>query len=283
MVRVAKPALALRSFVRYYVHLEGRLSTPVVMLPVPARTAAGLEFVFGDPFEAWSGDLASHETVHAMTVIGAQTYRRVQLALQGHVENFLIMFQPGGLSRLFSVPADALTNQHFEAGAVLGRSVERLRSRLGESSSFAERIRAADRYLLRRPVVRTWHRGVTAAAGLLLRSRGTLRISSMADSAGLSVRQFERRFVSEIGVSPRLYARVARFEMALESKLRSPGVRWVDIAHDLGYHDQMHMVHDFQELSGSAPTDVAPRVELFTAIEIGGAGPRAEAAALERR
>jgi AraC-like DNA-binding protein len=269
MVRVDKPAAALQQFVRYYVHLEARFPTQTVIQPCPARTASAIEFTFGDPYDVWFGDRSRHEAAHAVAVIGAQTYRRVQLAMQGHVETFVIVFQPGGLSRLFSVPADALTNQHFDGRAVLGRSLDGLRSRLGESPSFAERIRVADNDLLRR-VVRGSHRGVTAAASELLYRRGSLRISALAQRAGLSLRQFERRFISEIGVSPKLYARVARFEAALKSKMRSPRRRWTDIAHDLGYHDQMHMVHDFQRLSGSTPSDVAPRLEMFVASEMDG-------------
>jgi AraC-like DNA-binding protein len=69
-------------------------------------------------------------------------------------------------------------------------------------------------------------------------------------------------------VSPKVYARIARFEAALKNKMQSPGMRWTDIAHELGYHDQMHMVHDFQQLSGSSPSDVAPRLDMFVATGI---------------
>ena len=47
------------------------------------------------------------------------------------------------------------------------------------------------------------------------------------------------------------------------------GLRWIDIAHELGYHDQAHMVHDFQRLAGSNPADAASRMDMF-ALDDGG-------------
>jgi AraC-like DNA-binding protein len=190
--------------------------------------------------------------------------------MQGHVHEFVILFRPGGFSRLFSVPPDELTNRHFEGRAVLGRSVDELRCRLGEAGSFAERVRVADQYLLAR-APHCLQSGVIAAARELRQHRGRPRISGLAETAGLSLRQFERRFVSEVGMSPKLYARVARFEAALEIRMRAPGLRWIDIAHDLGYHDQMHMVHDFRQFSGLTPSDLAPLMDLQVAPEIDGA------------
>jgi AraC-like DNA-binding protein len=267
MVKIAKPAAALQPYVRCYVHVESHIRTRTVIQAIPARTSPAIEFTFGDPYEIRFADRPGHETAHGVSVIGAQTFCRVHLAMHGHVETFVIVFQPGGLSRLFPVPADTVTDQHYEARALLGRSVDTLRSELGESGSFAERTYVADSYLSRR-AARSCHSGIHAAAKALLRLRGNIRIADVAQNTGLSVRQFERKFVSEIGVSPKLYARVARFEAALGSKRKFPGRRWSDIAHELGYYDQMHMVHDFRKLSGSTPEDSAPLLDMLAPGEI---------------
>ena len=84
-------------------------------------------------------------------------------------------------------------------------------------------------------------------------ARGIVRVSDIANEFGLSQRQFERGFAAETGCSPKLYARIARFQTALDMKIASPRRSWTEIAHSLSYHDQMHMVHDFQTLTGSSP------------------------------
>lgn len=67
--------------------------------------------------------------------------------MHGHVDAFTIVFQPGGVSTLFSVPAEELTDGDFDGEAVVGRGLGELLRRLGDVSSFAERARVADAYL----------------------------------------------------------------------------------------------------------------------------------------
>jgi hypothetical protein len=59
-----------------------------------------------------------------------------------------------------------------------------------------------------------------------------------------------------VGYPPKLHARIARFQTALDMKIRYPDKTWRDIAHVLCYHDQMHMIHDFEKLGGGAPGHV---------------------------
>ena len=60
---------------------------------------------------------------------------------------------------------------------------------------------------------------------------------------------------------PKLYARIARFEAALDSKARARAKSWTDVAYEFGYHDQMHLVHDFEQFSGQTPTNLLREVE----------------------
>ena len=78
--------------------------------------------------------------------------------------------------------------------------------------------------------------GVTAAAHQMLSEAGAGRISAMAERAGLSVRQFRRIFLQKVGVSPKLFARIARFEAALDRMARCPGGSWTEVAQRFGYY-----------------------------------------------
>ena len=57
-------------------------------------------------------------------------------------------------------------------------------------------------------------------------------------------------------------------EAALRRKAVAPAMRWTDIAYDLGYHDQMHMVHDFNQLSGDNPTTICGQLDMFVKPEV---------------
>ena len=102
---------------------------------------------------------------------------------------------------------------------------------------------------------------VAAVANRFLSERGVLGIGDAAAEAELSVRQFERQFNEQVGVPPKLYARIVRFNAALEAKMSAPRRLWTDIAHDFGYYDQMHMVRDFEDFTGENPTAFIRRLE----------------------
>jgi AraC-like DNA-binding protein len=102
---------------------------------------------------------------------------------------------------------------------------------------------------------------VAFAANRLFASNGIHRVSAMATDSGLSPRQFERRFLTQVGVPPKLYARIIRFNAALDHKLRLPSRAWTHIANDHDFYDQMHLVHDCRAFTGESPFAVpgAPR------------------------
>lgn len=156
-----------------------------------------------------------------------------------------------------------LTDQNFDAHAVLGAQVSRLEQRLGECRTFEQRVQVANEFLSRRALDVRGFDGIPAVAKQILLAGGDARISTLADSAGLSTRQFERNFQQQVGMRPKLFARIARFEAALSSKACSAQKSWTDVAHEFGYHDQMHMVHDFEEFTGGTPTSVLRQFEIL--------------------
>jgi hypothetical protein len=68
--------------------------------------------------------------------------------MRGNIDAFTIVFQPGAVSSLFSVPAEELTNNDFDGEVVLGRGLGELLRRLGDVASFADRAHVARAYLL---------------------------------------------------------------------------------------------------------------------------------------
>jgi len=260
-IRFLKPAAGLKDVVRFYVQREAQLRGHDLVHPVPARAAPMLEFIFSEPFEIHWCERPLVETTPRPVLIGLQTHRRVRLVMRGMLESFCIVFQPAGLFQLFSLPCRELTNHDWEARAAIGPSVSHLQERLGACGSFEERAKVTDDFLLCISLARPQCDGVSAAANEILLRHGQVRIADLADRVGLSLRQFERRFTERVGVRPKLYARIARFEAALDSRARSQTKSWTDVAHEFGYHDQMHLIHDFEQFSGETPTNLLTEVE----------------------
>ena len=127
--------------------------------------------------------------------------------------------------------------------------------------SFNDRVRIVEEALLPRALLSSGLDAISRAAHGIILTGGRARISALAASAGLGVRQFERRFLHQVGMRPKLFARIARFEAALEYKARFGARSWTDVAHTFGYYDQMHMVHDFAEFTGATPSETLNQLE----------------------
>jgi AraC-like DNA-binding protein len=214
-----------------------------------------IQFDFLQPLQI---DLVDGRTVSSsrISIVGAHTYPKGQIRLGGKIQSFGIFFEPFGIWQLFRIPKAELTDRFYEADDLLGRDIQQLWLALAECETFPQRVVLVEEYLLERAASASGQTPIMKAASHLFRQRGKVRIRQLAAGVGLSMRQFERRFGECTGIGPKHFARVARFQMAVDSKLSAPERTWLSIAHDLGYHDQMHMIRDFHALGGASPSSV---------------------------
>lgn len=169
----------------------------------------------------------------------------------------MVLFRPLGLYRFFGVPVSPLTGVGTEGHSVLGPQVSALYERLGDTASFAGRARLLDRLFLDR--LRRSSPLTPAACAMRLLVSGQRNVGATARLTGMSERQFLRRSLECAGISPKALARVSRFQRAIQ-EYRSGHSTWIDIAHRVGYYDQMHLVRDFHDLGGGAPTQLMKEI-----------------------
>ena len=255
------PTLVLRECVRCYQRRRARISGAPVVFPVAARPEQFLEFYLKDRYFVRPSSSGSDEMVPRAVAVGPRTGPSVELVLRDNLEVFTIQFQPTGFFRLFGAPMRELADRAYEARSVIGPLASQIEQRLGEAADFLERTRVADRFLSGRLAGQGSADSVTLVANRFLLKRGALNIDEAAARAGLSIRQFERRFAAQVGLPPKRYARIVRFNAALEAKAIAPGRKWTDIAYELGYFDQMHMIRDFERFAGETPTAFERRLD----------------------
>jgi AraC-like DNA-binding protein len=269
-VQSAAPAPALQPFIRTYVQREAHLGTRELVEPVVARLGVMLEFEFAGSYEVRNYGSETLEDPNAISVIGPQGWRRSRLIIRGHIESLVVMFQPFGFHALFGVPTALLSNAGTEGHALLGREVSQLHEQLGNLGSLAHRAKALDAYFLRQlsdarsidPALKALH--------LLTLPESDLKVAEVARQMGVSLRQLERRSLDYAGVSPKTLARISRFSHALRLKTEH-SLTWTQIAHAAQYHDHMHMIRDFREFAGEAPTsalqEIAPEHLIHFAMD----------------
>jgi AraC-like DNA-binding protein len=256
-VQSAPAASALRPFVRAFA--QRTVAGVVEAQPMPAFLETVINFDFGDLPTVRSAT-GGVESGRALALVGPHTHAGTGLRFEGRIDSFAIFLQPAALWSLFQVPTSVVMETHFDAEDVLGAPVAELWHVLAETPDFAGRVRAAEMFILRSANFEREETVTTAAASLLARRGGRITIHDLASGMNVSMRQLERSFLREIGIPPKRFARVARFQAALDARVRRPDRSWLDIAIASGYHDQMHLVHEFQSLCGLSPALIVERL-----------------------
>jgi len=115
--------------------------------------------------------------------------------------------------------------------------------------------------------MRTYDRKlIQTAAKLLHHTKGQYRITELADYCHVSVRQLERGFQQVIGTSPKVFARVVRFQEAQRRLMFDPETDLTRLAYDCEYFDQAHFSKDFKAFAGKTPTEYAQHMRQMQEI-----------------
>lgn len=248
----ASPQPMLGQYVRAFA--QRTISGDCAVQPMPAFLESILHFDFGDPLMVQQ-QAGPRQTGLPLALVGPHTLSASQLYFAGNIDSFAIFFQPMALWRLFRVPTSLVTETYFPANDVLGAGVAQLWAILAETPHFLERKRLAEAYLIRQLArERAPATAASVAATLLTGYGGQISITELAYQMNMCLRELERAFTRDVGITAKRFARLARFQAALDAKVRNPNISWREIAARNGYHDQMHLVHEFHVFCGLPPS-----------------------------
>jgi AraC-like DNA-binding protein len=161
-------------------------------------------------------------------------------------------FKPGGIAAFLGLPVDELHNLHFPLSAVWGPRADELRERLLAAPDTETRFALFER-LLSAQLDRRHRRHAAVSHALTSFARGSRRIGDVVDETGLSPRRFIRLFSESVGLTPKAFCRVRRFQRAVSLLHEPHDVDWAATAVACGYYDQSHMIHDFKDFAGLSP------------------------------
>lgn len=180
---------------------------------------------------------------------------------------------PLGARALLGLPAGAIASTVVHLRDALGPAAEELVDRLGGARTWPARFAVIDSVLTRGlgdasspPDEVTW------AWRRILDTGGTIEVSALAAEVGWSRRHLGERFRAELGLPPKVAARVIRFERArrLLARPLRPGL--AEVAATCGYFDQAHLTREWRELAGCTPTawlaDELPSVQDIDLVDV---------------
>lgn len=176
------------------------------------------------------------DTTHQLSVIG-------------------VHFKPGGAFPFFPLPVNELQDIHVSLEALWQIKAQDLRDQLLALPTPLAKLHFLAAYLHQQagcPLVR--HPAVRWSLKEFHRADHTRSIADLIKYLGFSKRHFIQMFKEQVGLPPKLFCRVHRFQSVLRHLQTQTIVNWADVAITCGYFDQAHFIHDFKELAGLSPT-----------------------------
>lgn len=251
MLQKFLPPPLLRPFIKEYwmLRLGQGSGVPLVMAPVPEQCLYFYPRSQPQPFDATGKPITAFNTM----IMGQATIGNTKLLVPDGYCMFKILFQPGGIYRLLNVPMTYFANTYEESAAVLGGEVKQLSEHICNADSDTEVISLTNEYLVRQ-LSRSKVAALPIDVVLTQTNFRTQTLDQLASAACVSSRQFERQFLERIGVSPKIYQRLLRFNQVMNLRKQNPALKWVDITYHCGYFDPNHLLRDFKQFTGVVPS-----------------------------
>lgn len=217
-------------------------------------------------------------TYRTSTLLGASSRWSI-IGAGRQVSRMGVLFKPNGAAAFFAPPASELHDAHVPLDALWGDAdASEFRERLLVESTPEARFHQLERALLARLTRLPLSRPVvTFAVGMLLAVPQAQTITEIAHRSGLSHRQLIRVFRQEVGMTPKRFGRVRRFQTVLDYLGHAHHVNWAAIAQACGYADQAHLSREFHQFTGVCPTsyvrDRDPRFPTYLPLLSGKSDP----------
>jgi AraC-like DNA-binding protein len=272
MVEYQLPSPALREYVRQMqlIHFDFTSQLNVPYKPYWPRPENCLTFYPRDSETITYPGSTTQLTKSRSVLVGQAT----MLTNRFMGRNFMVLqviFQPGALFRLTGIPMYELTDTFVDAESIFSTEVQRVNDRLNSTEGFTEMISILETFLhqLIRKSKKEFLPIDRLSQLMLLSERQNLdhlnpsksscpqswSVDWMAREACLSSKQFYRKSMERLGVSPKLFGRLVRFNQAAKFRLENPTVDWLVIAVENGYYDYQHLSRDFKTFTQLAPNN----------------------------
>ncbi len=257
-MKIYKPREELRPYVRYYWTLKSDEPFKVLTFPIGCPQ---MIFHRGTPLSI--PELSAMQ--HSFTVSGQVNFP-AHIASDGNTEMVVAVFYPHTIGLFIDTAPSGFYNQEISGYDLENRHLNLLANRIFECNDSGSAIQLMEQWLTARikPSLNIKRIGATLSTILF---NPSIQIGRLAEIACLGKKQFERLFRGCVGMNPKEYGRIVRFQHAV--RMMQLGSRdYADITYANGYADQSHFIREFRQFSGLTPKQLTeyqpPYSDLYT-------------------
>lgn len=242
--QVIKPSALLASYVKQYwfVRLENVLHAGQRLIPFGS---VALTFYRTKPVNNLS--LSSS--------LSGQTTTYTNIVYSGTIDFISIVFEPAGAMEFFKIPMRELNNRHISLDELNDPQILELEKRLCDAQNRHESVNLIENFLLKRIHCFENQNYNRMSAVMHSVDNGQKDISALADTACFGYKQFKRIFAENIGINPKDYLRVNRFQKTSHMMQIQADATLTELANECNYTDKSHLIRELREFSGYTPIE----------------------------
>ena len=254
MLEFIEPIEILKKYIKnYYVVEINELIDFVPRERVYPNGNVTLVFHYGSPSKFKKKN--SSEYIEPNMVICGQQTNYYDLSLSGRTRMILIIFKPHGVKPFFKLPINELLNENLSIRDLVKNEASELEDKLFNSKNNKQRIMHLEKFLLKRLILDKDFERIEHAIKIIENSKGQIKTHVIAQEVYLGIKQFERIFSKHVGLNPKKFISIIRFQNVIQMKIKNKNANMYQLAFYNGYYDQSHFIHDIKNLTSLSPRD----------------------------
>ena len=245
--KILYPSSLLSQYIKYYWVLKTNEVEPVMVQTIPSG-CVHLVFHRGENLNIQSKGLQPKNFIRGQF----STYGN--LISEGNIDMIAVIFHPLGLNPFLQCSMSELYNQYIDVEDLENIELNHLRRSISDEQEIDTCIRLIELFFMQRLSDAACNYQRTQHAIRQIINQPQISVNALAENACLGYRQFKRVFTNYVGMSPKEYYRVVRFQRALYLLQKNPEMEFVDLTYSCGFYDPSHLAKDFKEFTGCSPT-----------------------------
>lgn len=261
--RVHTPAFPLHEFVKHFIYFEGFNPVHSMDRFLPDGNAEFIINLTDNPQIIYDNEtLAELQSFGHAWVSGVRTQPITIPSGRGN-RMLIVAFKKGKAHPFYNFPMSELTNLIVDAGLIFGKKLRELREQLLNTASIPQMFLIVEKFLLQQAGdalhANTPSKCVEYAVSNIMNQPNILGFQQFSRQIGYSQKHFIDLFKKQVGVPPKQYLKIMRFQKAIQEIENNKSIQWSSIATESGFYDQAHFINDFKSFSGFTPNEYMKR------------------------
>ena len=252
------PKFPLNQFIEILIYFEGIQHAHTVDRLLPNGDAEILIDFHDTPQFIYDNDsLKEIQACHHVWAAGVRS-EPITIPAGTNAAMMVISFKKGMAYPFYPFPMNEMSDHVLDADLIWGDEFGVLRERMLETPDISMRFGMIENFLLEKFQSRLiLNPCVAFAVGEMIRNPDRLNMARMNDRIGYSQKHFISMFKKQVGLTPKAYLKIMRFQKAINCIENAPpqSVDWTAISHECGFFDQSHFINDFKVFSGFTPEE----------------------------